>query len=110
MTVSEMMWDIAKTMRVTEIMHEYPICCTETDTAQRAAELMKENHVGALPVVKQGTRGKVMGIITDRDLCLRVISEAREPLKVKVSECMTGAPVCCLETDTIDRALELMRE
>lgn len=110
MTVTEMMWDKAGTLKVSEIMHEYPICCMETDTAQRAAELMKENHVGALPVVKKGTRGRVIGVVTDRDLCLRVIAEAREPLKVKVSECMTGAPVCCSPGETVARALQLMRE
>jgi CBS domain-containing protein len=99
-----------KTLKVSEIMHEYPVCCMQTDTAQRAAELMKENHVGALPVVKQGSRGKLIGIVTDRDLCLRVIAEARDPLKAKVEECMTGAPVSCQQNDTIDRALELMRE
>src|SRR4051812_39844822 len=110
MTLTEMMWEKAKTMKVSAIMHEYPICCMQTDTAQRAAELMKESHVGALPVVRQGTRGKVVGIVTDRDLCLRVIAEARDSLKVKVEECMTSAPVCCLLDDGVEHALHLMRE
>ena len=110
MTISEMTMENTKTMKVGEIMHESPVCCMQTDTVQHAAETMKENHVGALPVVKKGSRGKLIGMVTDRDLCLRVLAEAREPLKVKVEECMTGAPVCCLQTDTVDRALELMRE
>jgi CBS domain-containing protein len=109
MTVTEMLLS-KKALKVSEIMHEYPICCMETDTVQHAAELMKENHVGALPVVKQGTRGKIIGVVTDRDLCLRVIAEARDALKAKVSECMTMAPVCCLENDPVERALELMHD
>jgi CBS domain-containing protein len=110
MTVSEMMWQKIQTLKVSEMMHEYPICCMQTDTAQHAAELMKENHIGALPVVQKGTRGKLIGMVTDRDLCLRVIAEAREPLKVKIEECMTGAPVCCLTSDTVEHALDLMRQ
>jgi CBS domain-containing protein len=97
-------------MQVFEMMHEYPVCCTELDTAQRAAELMKEHHAGALPVVEHGNGGKVIGVVTDRDLCLRVIVEARDPLKVRVLECMTNAPICCEPKDDVQYALVLMCE
>jgi len=97
-------------MQVFEMMHEYPVCCTEIDTAQHAAELMKENHAGALPVVEHGSGGKLIGVVTDRDLCLRVIVEGRDPLKVQVLECMTSGPVCCGPKDDVQYALMLMRE
>src|SRR5215471_6128460 len=69
-------------MQVSEIMHEYPVCCTEVDTAQHAAELMKEQHAGALPVVEKHGGGTLVGVVTDRDLCLRVIAEGRNPRMV----------------------------
>src|SRR4051812_3782796 len=97
-------------MKVSEIMHEYPVCCTELDTAQHAAELMKEHHAGALPVIEHGSGGKIIAVVTDRDLCLRVIAEARDPLKVTVRECMTSAPICCGPNDDLQYALLLMRE
>jgi len=97
-------------MKVSEMMHEYPICCTELDTAQHAAELMKEQHAGALPVVEKKVAGKLIGIVTDRDLCLRVVAEGRDPLRVTVQECMTNSPVCCFPEDDVQYALELMKE
>jgi len=97
-------------MQVSEMMHEFPICCTEFDSAQHAAELMKEHHAGALPVVEKNSGGKLTGVITDRDLCLRVIAEGRDPRKVKVRECMTGSPVCCKPEDDMQHALALMKE
>ena len=97
-------------MRVSEIMHEYPVCCTEVDTARHAAELMKEQHAGALPVVEKKSGGKLIGVVTDRDLCLRVIAEGRDPREVRVQECMTGSPIFCKPEDEADFALSLMRE
>jgi CBS domain-containing protein len=97
-------------MKVSEIMHEYPICCTEVDTAQRAAELMKEQHAGALPVVEKNGGGTLVGVVTDRDLCLRVIAEGRHPQAVLVRECMTNSPVFCRYNDDVHIALDLMKE
>jgi CBS domain-containing protein len=97
-------------MKVSDMMHEFPVCCSEVDTAQRAAELMKEHHAGALPVVELKNGGKVIGVVTDRDICLRVVAEARDPLKVQIRKCMTSAPVCCGPNDDVQYALLLMRE
>jgi CBS domain-containing protein len=91
-------------------MHEYPVCCTEFDTAQHAAELMKEQHAGALPVVEKNGGGTLVGVVTDRDLCLRVIAEDREPNKVLVRECMTSSPVFCRAEDDVQVALDLMKD
>jgi len=99
----------SKAMKVSEMMHEYPVCCTELDTAQHAAELMKEQHAGALPVVEKNG-GTLVGIVTDRDLCLRVIAEGRDPRKVQVRECMTGSPIYCKAEDDVQYALALMKE
>jgi CBS domain-containing protein len=97
-------------MRVSEMIHEYPICCTEFDTARHAAELMKEQQAGALPVVEKHGGGKLAGVVTDRDLCLRVIAEGRDPGKTQVRECMTSSPIYCKPEDDVQHALSLMRE
>jgi CBS domain-containing protein len=97
-------------MQVSEMMHEYPICCTELDTAYRAAELMKEQHIGALPVVEKKGEGRLIGIVTDRDLCMRVVAEGRNPANTLVLECMTSSPVCCRPEDDAEYALALMKE
>jgi signal-transduction protein with cAMP-binding, CBS, and nucleotidyltransferase domain len=46
--------------------------------------------------------------VTDRDLCLEVIAEGRDPLSVQVRECMTRTLVCCNPEDDIQRAVDLM--
>ncbi len=60
--------------------------------------------------MEKNSGGKLTGVITDRDLCLRVIAEGRDPRKVKVRECMTGSPVCCKPEDDMQHALALMKE
>ena len=97
-------------MQVFEMMHEYPVCCTDLDTAQPAAELMKEQHAGALPVVEKKGGAKLIGIVTDRDLCLRVLAEGRDPGKVRVQECMTSSPISCKPEDDVRDVLSLMKE
>ena len=97
-------------MKLSEMMHETPVCCDELETAQRAAEIMREQNTGVLPVVEKDSRGKLIGIVTDRDLCLRVIAEGRDPKKVRVYECMTRSPVCTRSADDLQHALVLMQE
>jgi len=93
-------------MKVTEIMNTNPRTCTYSDTAQQAATLMKQHGTGFLPVVNE--HGKVVGVVTDRDLCLRVTAEGHFPLHMRVHECMTANPVCCFATESIRNALALM--
>jgi len=51
-----------------------------------------------------------MGMITDRDIVLRVIAEDKDPALTKVSEVMTSAVFCCHEDDPIEKAAEIMAE
>jgi signal-transduction protein with cAMP-binding, CBS, and nucleotidyltransferase domain len=97
-------------MQVCEIMHLDPVCCFPEDTAEVAARTMWEQNTGILPVVTKGSGGKLIGVVTDRDLCVWVVAKGLDPKKVKVSECMTDAPVCCGPRDDIRYAMLLMRE
>lgn len=97
-------------MQVCEIMRHDPVVCLPDDTAAMAARTMREHGTGILPVVRPHSGGQLIGVVTDRDLCLRVIGEGRDPLAVKVAECMTSAPVCCGPRDDVQYALLLMRE
>lgn len=51
-----------------------------------------------------------MGIVTDRDLVLKVIAEGRDPQSVKVQEIMTPEPISCQEDDAVEEVLELMEQ
>lgn len=97
-------------MQVCEVMRHHPVVCFPEDSAETAARLMAEQTCGILPVVKRGSGGKLVGVVTDRDICMRVVAEGRDPKKVQVFECMTSSPVCCGPRDDVHFAMLLMRE
>ncbi len=97
-------------MKVRELMTRDPACCAVSDSAHRAGTLMRRYDIGALPVVDDEYHRRLLGIVTDRDLCLFVIAANRLPAEVTVEECMARDPVCCAPDDDVVRAVELMRK
>ena len=76
-------------MRVKNMMTKDPKFCVPTDTAQHAAGLMRDEHAGIVPVVESAQSLRIVGVVTDRDLCMNVVAEGRDPRSVPVEECMT---------------------
>jgi len=97
-------------MRVKHVMTKDPLCCVPSDSAQRAASLMREAGAGAIPVVESVEGRKLVGIVTDRDLCMKVVAEGRDAGGTAVADCMTLKVVSCAASDSIQKATELMRE
>jgi len=91
-----------------DIMTRDPFCCEPTDSAQRAALLMKERNVGAIPVCESHETRRLVGIVTDRDLALRVVAEGRDPKSTRTGEVMTQKVFSCSPEDRLEKALELM--
>jgi CBS domain-containing protein len=71
---------------------------------------MQQLDIGALPVVLDPTNPRLVGMVTDRDLCLHVVAGGRDPADIWISECMTVDPICCAVGDDVRYALELMEE
>jgi CBS domain-containing protein len=97
-------------MQVQEIMTRSVECCLPSDTARTAAEFMREADSGAIPVVSSENDPKVIGIVTDRDLCMDVVAAGRDPNQVNVRECMTDEVVTCRPQDELERIADLMAE
>jgi CBS domain-containing protein len=95
---------MAKTVR--EAMTADPLVVQRWTAAQFAARLMEREDVGSLPVVEEN--GNLVGIVTDRDIALRVVAAARDPAKTQVGEILTEHPVVVLPDDPLADALELM--
>lgn len=95
-------------MTCKDLMTSKPACCTPNDTAAKAAQLMKSKDVGPIPVVAGESDKRVVGIVTDRDLALKVIAEGRDANTVLVEEVMTRHPACCQESEDLESALRLM--
>jgi len=96
-------------MKVSEIMTKNPVCCWPSSSTLSAALLMQETDTGVVPVIKDPFTPKLVGVVTDRDLCLHVVAAGRDPSSSWVDGCMAEDPICCSEQDEATRALELMK-
>ncbi|HLK32258.1 MAG TPA: CBS domain-containing protein [Terriglobales bacterium] len=97
-------------MKIRKVMTKAPIYCTPSCAAELAANLMNQSDTGILPVVQDSLDLKLLGVVTDRDLCLAVIAARRDPAHTAVNECMSRNPICVGPEDEVSRALELMAE
>ncbi len=97
-------------MRICEdVMTKNPSYCLPTDTASRAAQLMRDQNVGPIPVVENCETKTIVGIVTDRDLTLKIVADGRD-LDVPVDELMTRDPLVCRADDDIESALDAMAD
>ena len=59
------------------------------DIAVKAASIMRQEKAGIVPVIDNEQSRRIVGVVTDRDLTMNVIAEARDPHHVQVKQCMT---------------------
>ncbi len=93
-------------MKVRELMTAQVISAKPTDTVEDVARMMSEIDSGAIPVVDDDV---VVGMITDRDIVIRVVAERKDGF-TPVSEVMTEGVESCLEDDDIAEAAGRMAE
>ena len=93
-----------------EVMTPEPFCCVPTDQVSAVAQIMKRENIGPMPVVDSQETRKLIGIITDRDLAMKIVGECRDAEATKVEEVMTRKVVTCREDDDLQRAMKLMSE
>lgn len=74
-------------MRVQECMCKNVICAKPEDTVTTVAKLMGEYHIGSIPVC--GDNGKIVGMVTDRDIVLRSIACDKDAKQTPISDIMT---------------------
>lgn len=95
-------------MKVRMIMTPHPFVVTPDDSVSYAAEIMRHQQIGALPVVDSVARGTLVGIITDRDIVIRCVSRAHDP-KCPVGGHMTAMPLEVVrEAADVDEVIEKM--
>ena len=95
-------------MKVKELMTPNAKVCTLTDSLADAARLMWDADCGIIPVVAEG--GKVVGLITDRDICMAGMIKARNESNIAVEDVISGKVFACKPEDDVHRALDIMRE
>lgn len=95
-------------MKVKEVMTPNVKAIWITESLADAAKLMWENDCGVLPIIKDGR--KVIGLITDRDICMGATMRDTHPAAISVEEVMTGQVYAVSPEDNIDQALEVMQQ
>jgi CBS domain-containing protein len=96
--------------RCQDVMTSDPVCCTPEDSAQRAAQLMKQENIGPVLVCENRSGKKLVGIVTDRDLAVQVVAEGRNPQTTRVGEIMSRELYTCGPGDDLETALQTMED
>jgi CBS domain-containing protein len=98
-------------MKISEIMSKNPRSVSPDTPVSEAARVMKEEDVGLVPVVERvggaETRGRLVGVVTDRDIAIRHVAEGRAA-DSPVSDVMSGGVKTCGPNDSVEDAMALM--
>ncbi len=95
-------------MKVKDLMTANPQSCSLPNSLAEVAGLMWENDCGVLPVVSED--GKVVGLITDRDICMAAALQGQRLADISVENTITGRVFACEPDDDVRTALETMQE
>lgn len=94
-------------MKISELMSTQVESIGPSKTLRQAALKMSQADVGALPIVEDG---KLLGVITDRDICVYAIAMGRDPNSTEVQKVMSRKLSTCYEDQDITVAAELMED
>jgi CBS domain-containing protein len=102
-------------MNCREIMTPNLEFCLPEDSMQKVALTMKNHSVGSIPVIESHESKRLVGIITDRDITLRVVAEGLDAKNTRVADVMTRKTesydlLTCREEDDVEKALALMEQ
>ncbi len=96
--------------QVKDVMTVDPVCCLPSSSLKSVAQLMVDYDCGEIPVVFSMERTKIVGVITDRDICCRTVAKGLNPLTLTAEDCMT-TPAKVIKLDmSITDCCELMEE
>lgn len=92
-------------MKVNDVMHSPAEWVSAETPVSEVAARMASADIGAIPV---GNKDRLVGMITDRDLALRVVGQKRDPETTRADEVMTPSVVYCRTTENVEDAIHLM--
>ena len=93
---------------IRDVMTTNPETLPESTTVREAAETMRANDIGDVVIVDDN--GAISGILTDRDIVVRVVAEGRDPRATRIGDIASRELTAASPDDPVDRAVQLMRE
>lgn len=94
-------------MLIKEIMSKDVVCAGPDEKLGSVAKKMKDRDIGAIPVCKDG---KLLGMVTDRDIVIRALADSLDPLATPARKIMSTEPISSRETETVEDAVHLMEQ
>jgi CBS domain-containing protein len=94
--------------RIRDVMTPDPHTLPEHTLVRMAADTMRANDIG--DVIVSDDNGQITGILTDRDIVVRVVAEGRDPSVTRVGDIASRELTAVGPDDPVDRAVQLMRE
>jgi CBS domain-containing protein len=91
-----------------DLMTEGCECVNEGDTVADAAKRLAQLNVGAMPIC--GDDDKLKGMLTDRDITVKVVAEGRDPSSVTAADLAEGVPITVSVDDSADQVMRAMAE
>ena len=97
-------------MKVEQLMTRQLDTCTPGDSLNRAAQIMWERDCGCVPVVEggNGAARRVVGILTDRDVCMAAYSQGQPLTDIPVGKVMASTVCSCRPRDSVATVLKIM--
>lgn len=92
-------------MKIAQLMHGEPMYLNCRKNVAEAARLMRDNDIGFVPVEKDD---KMVGMLTDRDIAVRVVADGKNPETTALEDAMTEAVHFVVEDDDAEKAKEMM--
>ena len=96
--------------KCSEVMTRNPVSCLPDDLVVRVAQVMKKEDVGPVPIVENKQTRKLIGMVTDRDLAIKMVAERRDAKTTRAEEIMSRKIVTCRADDDLQKALDAMAE
>jgi len=96
-------------MQIRKMMTSNPTCVTPDDTVRDAARLMREHDCGLIPVVDGEGSRRLVGVVTDRDIAVRVVGEGKGA-DTRVDQVMSRDPSCALPDTEVSEVERIMSE
>ena len=97
--------------KCSDVMTKDLVYSSPSDTVADVAQLMKKEDIGPVLIVSDKDNGKrLVGIVTDRDLAIKVVGEGRDPKKTKVEDVMTEKVITCRMDDDVQNAMKAMAQ
>ncbi|MBB3764918.1 CBS domain-containing protein [Sphingomicrobium lutaoense] len=94
-------------MQINKLMSQEAKSVQPSENLANVARIMQSQNIGLLPVEEEG---RILGVITDRDIVTRGLAQGKDPQSMSVREAMTSPATCCHEGDSIESAADQMKK